>query len=223
MELQPIKVAYADDHTVVRKGVIRTLNSSGIIKVIIEGENGEELLNKIESAEETPDVCLIDINMPKMDGISLLKEIKKRWPNMGCLVFTAFDMEYYIIEMIRYGANGYLLKSCDAIEICTAIQSIFEKGFYYSEIASNETYELVKSTHFKKNTLNEREIELLKHICTEGSYSDIAIEMNISYKAICGIRDRLCSKLKLSSRISLVLAAIQLGYCSLKQHKSKRE
>ncbi|MES2478908.1 MAG: response regulator transcription factor [Bacteroidota bacterium] len=220
MEQLPIKVAYADDHTAVRKGMISTLSSFESINVIIEGENGKDLLNKLLMTEVIPDVCLLDINMPVMNGATLLKEIKKRWPNMGCLVFTAFDMEYYIFEMIRSGANGYLLKSCDPNEIYKAIQSIYDTGYYYSEFANDEVYELIKSTHFKKDMLNNREVELLRYVCSELSYSEIAIEMKVSYKTICGIKDRLCSKLKLSSRVSLMLAAIQLGYGSIKNPKT---
>lgn len=207
-----ITIAFADDHNLVRKGVVNALEAAGDIKVVIEAQDGQEMLDRLLLADTLPDICVIDIHMPRMDGLTLLKEIRRRWPDMGCLIFTAFEVEYYITEMIKSGANGYILKHCDAAEMIRAIHAIHHNGYYYSDRVSNEVFEQSKMKHTRKTELNEREIELLHFICSDLSYTDIAGKMNISHKSLCGIRDRLCIKLNINSRISLVMAAIQFGY-----------
>lgn len=211
-----ITVAYAEDHLAVRKGIIANLEADASIKVIIEGNNGEELLTNLMEAQVLPDLCLIDINMPKMDGFKLLTEIKKRWPLMPCLVFTVFEFESYIIEMIKNGANGYLLKSCDPEELNMAVHSIYTDGYYYSEIANSTSFNMVQNKKFKNWVFSDREIELLRYACTEMSYADIAAEMNTTFKTVEGIRERLCVKLGVTTRIGLALASIELGYFTIK-------
>ena len=210
-----ITVAYADDHVAVRKGIISYLEQDEHIVVIKQASNGLEMLEQIMHATILPDICLIDINMPQMDGFKLLKEIKKRWPQMGCLVFTVFEFESHIIEMIKHGANGYLLKSCDPVEIVNAIYAIYHTQYYYSETANDATFDIAKNKNFKGIHFSEREVELLKYVCSEMSYADIAASMNTTYKTIDGIRERLCVKLGVSTRTGLALAAIQLGYYNI--------
>lgn len=215
MKQNLITVAYVDDHIAVRKGIIACLKDEKTIEVIIEGDDGIDLLNKLQAANRLPKVCLIDINMPRMNGFQLLKEIKKHWPDMGCLILTVFENDSYIIEMIKYGANGYLLKSCKPAEIAEAIISVAESGYYYSEIASKKTYNIVRNNRFKDLELNEREIKLLEYACTELCYADIATEMGVSFKSLDGVRERLFIKLNINSRIGLAMASIQLGYTTL--------
>lgn len=210
-----ITLAYAEDHVAVRKGIISNLEADESIKVIVEGKNGEELLHNILESSVLPDICLIDINMPRMDGFVLLQEIKKRWPKMGCLVFTVFEFESYIIEMVRCGANGYLLKSCDPDELNLAIHSIYENGYYFSETANHIAFNLVQNKKFKNALFADREVELLRYVCTEMSYADIAVQMNTTFKTVDGIRERLCVKLGVNTRIGLAMASIQLGYFTI--------
>lgn len=210
-----IRVAYADDHIAVRRGITANLEKDGLIKVIIQGNNGEELLEQLMNCTVLPDVCLLDINMPKMDGFRLLKEIKRNWPEMGCLILTVFEIESYVIEMIKFGANGYILKSCDPEEIVSAVCAIKEDGYFYSEVAGNTTFNNVNSKKFKSILLTEREIDFLKYICTDLSYADIATEMKTTFKTVDGLRERICVKLNVTTRIGLALASIQLGYFSM--------
>lgn len=223
MKQNLITVAYADDHIAVRKGIIACLKEEKSIEVIIEGNDGEDLLTKLIASNCLPKVCLIDINMPRMNGFQLLKEIKKRWPDMGCLILTVFENDSYIIEMIKYGANGYLLKSCNPNDIAEAIKSIAETGYYYSEIANKKTYNIVRNNKFKDLELNEREIKLLKYACSELSYGDIAAKMDVSFKSLDGVRERLFVKLNINSRIGLAMASIQLGYTTLETIEIKNK
>ena len=210
-----IKVAYSDDHIAVRKGIIACIETNQRIKVIIEGNDGEELLKNLMNSKESPDICLIDINMPKMDGFKLLKEIKQRYPKMKCLVLTVFEHEPYIIQMIKHGANGYLLKSCNPTEIILAIETIYDNGYYFSTTANEKLFALVKEKKIKELKLNPREIVLLQYACSEYSYGDIAKKMELSFKSLDGVRERLFAKLHINSRVGLAMAAIHLGYAMI--------
>ncbi|MES2479421.1 MAG: response regulator transcription factor [Bacteroidota bacterium] len=207
-----IKIAYADDHKVMRKGIVSLIEADNRMSVIIEGDNGEELLNKLIFAKEFPDVCLIDINMPVMDGYTLLREIRKRWPELPCIILTGLFDEYYVIEMIKIGANGYLLKSCSFKEIIDAIYSVCQKGYYYNDLLSENIIQNVLSVKQKLPILNDREIEFLRLLCSELSYIDIAQKMNTTFKTVDGIRERLGLKLRINSKVGLVIAAIRLGF-----------
>jgi two-component system invasion response regulator UvrY len=215
MEPNRIHVAYCDDHIAVRKGIIACIESDSDISVIVEGNDGASLLSGIALSPIVPDLCLIDINMPNMDGFQFLKEVKQRYPDMKCLVLTVFEHEPYIIQMIKHGANGYLQKSCNPSEIVMAIKAICQQGFYYSSVAGEKIYTLVKEKKVKELKLNHREIMLLQFACSELSYGDIAKEMAITFKTLDGVRERLFVKLNISSRVGLAMSAINLGYATI--------
>jgi DNA-binding NarL/FixJ family response regulator len=215
MDKQLVRVAYAEDHVAVRKGIISILQLSGDIEVDIEADNGAEMLRKLMQTRKLPDVCIIDINMPEMDGFSLLLEIKKRWPRMRTLILTLYDNEAYIIKMIRQGANGYLLKTCDPAEIRTALISIHEHGYYYSHTADQRKFDAVLNKEVKPLHLTDAEKEFLKYSCADLSYSEIAVRMNTSLRSVQGYRDRLFKKLNVSNRVALALYAIQEGIVTI--------
>ena len=207
-----INVAYADDHAIVRKGIISLLDDFTHIKFIAEAENGKVLLEKIAALDSLPDVCLIDINMPVMNGYELLIEIKKRWPEMPCLVISAFSEDYIIIEFIKMGVNGYLHKSCGPHELNFALQEVLSNGYFYNHLFNEKIAKNVANVRGKASVINEREVDFLKLICSDLSYGDIALKLGTTFKTIDGIRMRLCKKLGINSRIGLVIAAIRLGY-----------
>ncbi len=129
-----IKVAYAEDHIAMRDAMVDYLEKGEEIQVILLGDNGQMLLENMILADELPDVCLIDINMPVMNGFSLLVEIRKRWPELPCLVLTSFVEESYIINMVKAGANGYILKSCTGKELIDAVKCVYTNGHFFNEI-----------------------------------------------------------------------------------------
>ncbi|MEC3880205.1 response regulator transcription factor [Parapedobacter sp. 10938] len=205
-----IQVAYADDHELVRKGTISLL-SSAQIKFVLEAEHGEEMLQLLEQEEVLPDICMVDISMPVMDGFALVAEMKKRWPEIGVLVLTAYKSDLNIIRMIKAGANGYLLKSTSPAEIKLALQLIHETGFYFSELVSNKLYHMVQ--HVKESAINftEREMEFLQYCCSDLSYEQIAEAMNVSSRTVHGYCERIFAKFGVNSRIGLVLVAMKSG------------
>lgn len=206
-----IHVAYAEDHTLIRKGVIALLKSNKEISVDIEVENGRELLDQIEEAEIKPAICIIDINMPVLDGFLALREIRRRWPDMKTLILSTFSGEEYVIRMMYSGANGYLLKKCTEDEITDAIFSIYNYGYYYSECANSTLFHLIRTNSIKPQPLTKLEVDFLKYCCTELTYTQIAAKMNTTLSSVNGCRDRLFTKLNFTSRVELALFAVQFG------------
>lgn len=215
MKSKVIKVAFAEDHVAVREGIVGLLNKDPFITVIIQSENGRILLDKLMTAESIPDLCLIDLNMPVMNGFELLKEIRKRWPKLPCIVLSAVVEENYIIGLLRLGVNSFLNKSCTTEEIILAIKQVHHTGHYYNDILNPRIIENVINVKKKMTTLNEREIQLLKYSCTEMTYTEIAKAMKTTFGTVDGIRERLCFKLRINTRVGLALAAVRLGYVTV--------
>jgi two-component system, NarL family, invasion response regulator UvrY len=214
-----IKVAYAEDHIAMRDAMVDYLEKGEEIQVILLGDNGQMLLENMILADELPDVCLIDINMPVMNGFSLLIEIRKRWPELPCLVLTSFVEESYIINMVKARANGYILKSFTGKELIDAVKCVYTNGHFFNEIMNEQAIANILIENKKSPILNEREIQLLQLVCSDLSYADIGVKWNTTYKTVEGIKDRLCTKLHITSRIGLVLAAIRMGYYTIESQQ----
>jgi len=206
-----ITVAYADDHVAVRKGIISYLHDIGGIDVVIEAGNGQELVQLLTDAVILPDVCIMDIKMPDMDGFEATAIIKQRWKGMKILVLTTFLEEYYVVRMIRAGVNGYLSKSCDPEEIKEALVSIAQKGMYYSGLYVEKAMIAVQDDKMRIPNFTEKERIFLKHCCSDLTYAEISLLMKCSVKSVEGYRDSLFKKLAVNSRVSLALFAVKTG------------
>lgn len=211
-----IHVAYADDHTVVRKSLITELKMQRGVSIDIEASDGKELLEKLSTAQNLPSVCLVDISMPPgMNGFDTTVEIKKRWPQVGVLILSQHDYEHYIIRMIQHGASGYLLKTTEPRELKDAITTIHNGGFYYSELVPKKWSEAVKQNLIKAVELTEMEKLVLKYSCSDLSYAEIALQLKTTKRGVEGHRDNLFRKLDVHSRVGLALYAVQFGYALL--------
>lgn len=222
-ETNKIKIAYAEDHISVRDAMVDYLEKDDELTVVLLGENGKMLLENMILADELPDVCLIDINMPVMNGFTLLIEIRKRWPELPCLILTSFVDEAYIINVVKAGASGYILKSCSGKELIEAVKCVYQNGLFFNEIINEQVIASVLTENKKSPVLNEREIQLLQLVCSDLSYAEIALKWDTTYKTVEGIRDRLCQKLRITTRISMVLAAIRLGYYIVESKKISQD
>ena len=211
MSTEKIHIAYADDHTAVREGIASLISLSGKISVDIQAGNGDELLAALENADRLPDICVLDINMPGKDGFDTQAELMQRWPGIKTLVLTVHTEEYFIVKMILGGTRGYLLKSCSPSEIEKAIIAIHTEGYYHSEITSKDLFESVRQHPVKLSGFTKREMEVLKYCCMDMSYTQIGDKLGISKRSVEGHRDNLFRKLKVNSRIGLVLYAIRSG------------
>ncbi len=206
-----IKVIIADDHVLMRNALSRLVGTLEGYEVLAEADNGRDLKNKILQ-HLVPDIVLLDVNMPEMDGFQTTEWLHKNYPHIRVLVLSMLSDERTIIKMFRLGAKGYLLKNTDPDELKKALDAIVAKNVYLSEYVSgklvsglNKYAELDEKPVF----LNEREKEFLRWVCSELSYKDIAEKMNLSPRTVDDYRQTLFTKLKVHSRVGLVLYAIR--------------
>jgi two-component system, NarL family, invasion response regulator UvrY len=189
--------------------------------VLFEADNGKDFMEKLKSSA-IPDIALMDINMPMMDGYDTTQWLKINYPLVKVLALSMYDDENAIIRMLRSGAKGYILKDSDPSELKDALHALVTKGFYHSELVTGKLIHTInhldEPAHASvKNMLglNEREIEFLKLVCTEMTYKEIAEQMFLSPRTIDGYRDNLFEKLQLKSRVGLVLFTIKNGIVNL--------
>jgi DNA-binding NarL/FixJ family response regulator len=204
---EKIKVALADDHTMFRRGLISILKPYRNIEVLFDAANGQELVEQLHLAEEKPAICIIDINMPGMNGYETARYIKKHFPKIKMLALSMYDDEDNIIRMLRYGANGYLLKDSEPDALVEALKQINEQGFYHSELITSDILHSLQDIN--TITLSSAEIDFLKMACTEMTYKEMANTLGVSERTVDGYRDRLFNKLNVKSRIGLVIYAIR--------------
>lgn len=206
----PIVLAIADDHEIFRKGVIEIISSWDEFAVTIEAKHGKDLIYRLTNASKLPDICIIDINMPELNGYDTLAEIKKQWPKMKVLVLTMLNDEYCFIKMIRNGADGFLSKNSNPNELQKALLSIYENGVYHSDIMARKFIRVMQETDVIPK-FSERELELLKLCASDLTYTQIADKMSITERSVAGYRDNLFNKLNVSSRVGLAICAIKMG------------
>jgi two-component system, NarL family, invasion response regulator UvrY len=214
---EKIKLALADDHTLFRKGVEELIEDFDNMEVICSVDNGKDLISKMQSAKTLPDVCLLDINMPGLNGFDTAKAIKEKWPDIKILAVSVYDSEFNILGMLRAGAGGYILKDSQPAILRKAIESLHEHGFYHSELVTGKILHqyISKPKELTTAELNDNEIQFLKLCCTEMTYREIADIMKISHRTIDGYRDQLFLKLSIKSRTGLVIYALKKGIATL--------
>lgn len=208
-----IKVIVADDHVLLRNALSRLVNSLEGYEVLAEADNGKDLKQKINQ-HLVPDIVLLDVNMPEMDGFETTQWLHKNYPHIRVLVLSMLSDERTIIRMFRLGAKGYLLKNTDPEELKKALDTIVDKDVYVSEYVSGKLVSGLNryaDMDEKPVLLNEREREFLRWTCTELSYKDIAMNMNLSPRTVDDYRQSLFNRLKVHSRVGLVLYAIRNG------------
>jgi DNA-binding NarL/FixJ family response regulator len=206
--MEKIKITIVDDHLLFSQSLSYLVGTFKEFNVIGNYINGKEFINTLSSDEQKPDIVLLDVNMPIMDGIETMKWIKQNHPDLKVLALSVNDDEATIMKMITNGAKGYLLKDTHPKIFKEALIEVYERGFYYSEMVSGF---LINKLNSDKNkvTLKERELEFIKLACTEKTYKIIADEMCLSPKTIDGYRESLFDKLEIRTRIGLVLYAIK--------------
>ncbi len=215
-----IKVALVDDHKLFRRGIASLINSFSEYKIVLEAGSGEELISVLNHTN-LPDLLLLDIKMPGIDGFATLAYLTKKFPEVKVLALSMYDDEKSVIRMIGLGARGYLLKDSEPIELKNALDSVYDKGYFYSEFVTGS---LIHSLHHKKTdektgehpiSLNDREIDFLKLVCKELTYKEIADIMCLSTRTIDGYRDALFQKLSVKNRVGLVLYTLKVGLVTI--------
>jgi DNA-binding NarL/FixJ family response regulator len=212
-------IVLTDDHTLLRNGLAALVTSLGHT-VLFEADNGKDFTAKL-NAKSLPDIVLLDINMPEMDGYETAQWIKSNHPDIKVLALSMYDNETSIIRMLKCGAKGYILKDSEPAELKAAIDAIMNKGFYYSDLVSGKLIHAINKMDDESGDLkslvplNDRETDFLKYTCTELTYKEIADKMFVSPRTIDGYRDALFEKLHVKTRVGLVMYAIKHGIVNI--------
>ncbi|MDP4247860.1 MAG: response regulator transcription factor [Bacteroidota bacterium] len=208
-----IQVGIVDDHNLLRKALAKLISSFENYAVLFEGDSGKELKARITQSV-IPDIVLLDVNMPDMDGYETVRWLNKNYPQVKVLALSMFSDETTIIRMLRLGAKGYILKNIEPEELKEALDSIMKKDFYLSEYISGK---IISGLHKdlgnpdEQVALSDKEKEFLRLVCSELTYKDIADKMYISHRTVDNYRNVLFEKLKVKSRVGLVMYAIKNG------------
>jgi len=217
--MKPINLAIADDHKIFRNGLKATLEDYPEFNLLIEASNGKELIGLLTDHE--PDVILMDIKMPEMDGMQTTAYINQHFKNIKVLALSMHNEDKYIVDMMKSGASGYLLKNAEPEEIIEAIETVHNKGFYFNEHLSVTLIKQLVGPGHAVNAgqqgveLNDREIEILKLVCQECSNQEIADKIFLSVRTVEGYRARLFEKTGSKNLVGLVIFAIKRGIISV--------
>ena len=208
-------VALVDDHILLRSSLARIITNFEGYFVLFQADNGQHFIDQI-TKKNTPDIVLLDISMPVMDGFETAKWIKNNLPDTKVLVLSMMDNDTTIIRMINLGISGFILKDSKPAILKEAFDCILPKGFYTNELVSNSMLHFVNNSNNslsnKSNQLTEKEREFIKFACTEMTYKEIALQMGTSARNIDMYRDQVFEKLEIKSRVGLVLYAIKEGF-----------
>lgn len=208
-------IALADDHVLLRKGLAGLVENLGYT-VVFEADNGQELIDKLQSGTADPELVLMDINMPVKDGYEATRWIKENRPLIKVLALSMYDDENAIMKMLRNGARGYILKDSEPGELRAALDAVVNKGYYYSELVTGKLIHSINKSDDEAadgniSKLSDREAEFLKWACSELTYKEIASQMHLSPRTIDGYRDALFEKLNIKTRTGLAIYAIKNG------------
>ena len=214
------KVVLVDDHPLLRNGIATLINTYESFQVLFEADNGLDFIKQLD-AENLPNLVLLDITMPEMDGYATAKWIKANHPTIKIIALSMMDDEYAIIRMLRSGARGYVVKNTNAKELHQALKDVIEKGFYFNDKINSKIADSIYNSGDKNidthvlNNITEKETEFLVHACSEKPYKEIASEMYISPRTVDSYRDSLFTKLNVKSRVGLAIFAIKSGLVKL--------
>lgn len=200
-------IALVDDHRLFRSGIVSLIGNFKGYHILFEAGSGEELIRKI-SPKNKPDIILLDINMPGMDGISTAQWLRDNHPDVCIIVLSMFEDAEKVLAMVKIGVKGYLLKDAEPQEFERALKKVAQGEVYYPDFVTRHLINNFndQSTEIK---LNSRELEFLRLAGTELTYKEIADQMCISARTVDGYRDQLFEKLNIKSRVGLVLYAIK--------------
>ncbi|MBK9257140.1 MAG: response regulator transcription factor [Saprospiraceae bacterium] len=205
-----------DDHALFSKSLEMLINTYEEYTVGFCGQNGRDLVFRLQDVNfADPDIILLDLNMPVMNGIETMDWISKNRPSVPVLVLSMQDDEKLILEMVRKGVKGYLLKDITPIQLKKALDDTLQYGFYHTEKVTKALVGALQNDRHHVADIKEKEMLFLRLACTEKTYKEIADEMHLSPKTIDGYREALFEKLEVKSRVGLVLYAIRHNICRL--------
>ncbi len=204
-----------DDHVLLRDALAAYIDNFGNCRVVGRAADGLELIKVIDNGTP-PDMVILDLNMPNMDGYSTAEWLKKNKPNIKILILTMYDSEVALLRLLQTGVRGFMKKDIMPQDLKTAIQSVADNGYYYCNTATGRLASFFFQNEkghsaFEKSLLTAIEIAFLKLASTDLTYKEIAAELGMTARAIDGYRDALFEKLDVKSRVGLAIYAVKCG------------
>jgi DNA-binding NarL/FixJ family response regulator len=213
-----LKIYIADDHTLFRKAMVNLLSTFSGVSSIKDVENGKDLLSLVK--KDPPDVALVDLQMPVMNGIETCQVLLTKYPGIKVIVLTMFDAEEYILAMIEMGVHAFLLKNTEPEELEKAINSVVENDFYHNELIASVLRKSVKEKTaaprplLRNVELSEREREILSLICNELTIREIGLRLSLSENTVRNHRVKIMDKVGVKNTVGLVKFAYEIGLLS---------
>lgn len=210
--MKKIKIAIVDDHKLFSKALESLISYNQNFEVIMNFSNGKDFLDTLQNSETQPEVVLMDINMPVKNGIETTEELTKNFPNIKAITLTKEDDENTIIQMMKAGAKGYLLKDISPEVLFDAIDIVHKNGIFYTDVITKTLTKIKAEKQLLNETYNdlkECEAEFVKLACSELSYKEIANKMALSPRTIDGYRESVFAKFNVKTRVGMVLFAVK--------------
>lgn len=208
-----IDIVITDDHKLFRKGIAALLEDLEMVNNIYEAGNGEELLRLLKETKPLPDLILLDLNMPEMDGFETTKQLKKHYPEVKIIILTMEDDEQFILHLVNEGVNGYLNKSADTDEVELAIEKVIRMDFYFPDEVSKLIFSNLKnfgkSKIKRKIEFSNQEKKVLELLCHEKTTGEIAKEMELGKRTIETYRKNMLEKTGARNMAGLIIYAIK--------------
>lgn len=209
-------VVIVDDHSLFASSLEKLINTFPDFKVLYHAKNGQVLQQMILGENGIPDIILLDINMPVMDGFETAEWLTQNHPQIKTLALSMEDDEHTILKMLRKGVKGYLLKDIHPEILNEALQELVERGYYHSDkVSETLLHSLNPDNHENNLDFKENELTFIKLACSEMTYKEIADVMNLSPKTIDGYRQDLFKRLNIKNRVGLVMFALKKNLMKL--------
>ena len=210
-----INIGLVDDHQLFLASLKVLIESFPTFSIVLEALNGEALLKKLEFVTVLPDILLLDVNMPVMDGANTAIVISSKYPEIKMVALSMKDDDVSVIKMIKAGCCAYLLKDISSDELEKALMEVYNKGYYNADISNINYRRLILKTKEEEIVFTERERAFLKLACSDLTYKQIAMQMHLSERTIDGYRESLFQKLNVQSRTGMALEALRRNLVSL--------
>ncbi|WP_289044829.1 response regulator transcription factor [uncultured Olleya sp.] len=208
-------IVIIDDHVLIANALSGIISNFNQFEVLYVCENGQDFQDKLKEKHTLPDLVLLDISMPIMDGFETAKWLKTTHPNVLIMALSMQDDDDSLIKMIKNGAKGYMLKNVHPTELEIALNTIANKGHYFPEWAASKIFTSISDDAIDaklKIKISDRETEFLKYTITEMTYKEISEKMFCSPRTVENYRDSLFEKLELKTRVGLAVYALKNGY-----------
>lgn len=213
--MKKLKVCIADDHTLFRKAMVNLISGFERIQEVKDAENGKELLTLMKY--QVPDVAIVDLQMPVMDGVATCENILNKFPSVKIIILTMHDSEKYILHMIEMGVHAFLLKNTEPEELEAAINSVIDKDFYHNDLVASVLRKNVRDKKagqrpsFTMAELTEREKEIVILVCQELTNKEIGVKLSLSENTVRNHRVNIMEKIGVNNMVGLVKFAYDTG------------